>query len=131
MKGMRQLPLLLCFFSLSSCVGSSLSDTTEFEMFPLRAASNTEAKGLKRCLKSAHSAQEEHRKKTGRYFRKVQDLPLESPCNGFILRQKRTPSGYEILAELHEDETAVRWSVNEKGVIEEHLDSEGEPDLEL
>lgn len=99
-------------------------------MFPLRAASESEGKSLKRCLQSAHLAQENRKRKTGQYARKIKDLPVDDACNGFLLAQQGTPTGYEIKAELREEETAVRWSVNEKGMIEEHLESESsEEDL--
>lgn len=121
----------LILLTLPACVGGSLSDTSEFEMFPLRSASQSEAKDLKHCLKSAHAAQESARARTGHYIRRVKDLPVDRACNGFRMGQKGTPTGYEIRAELRESETAVRWSVNERGVIEEHLDPEGAPDLEF
>lgn len=127
---MRSLiPLLL--LSLPGCVGGTLGDASEFEMFPLRSASTNESKDLKRCLKTAHAAQDHFRKKTGHYARKVRELPIDDACNGFRMAQKGTPTGYEISAELREDETMVIWSVNEKGTIEEHLDPEGGADLEL
>lgn len=124
---MRRLFLLLpalAVLPLASCVGGTLGDTSEFEMFPLRAASKSEAKDLKRCLKAARAAQEDHRRKTGKYIAKVSSLPLDGACNGLRLGQNRTKTGYEISAGIHEDEQAVLWSVNEKGVIEEHLDPE-------
>jgi len=122
------LPLL---FSLHGCVGGTLSDTSDYEMFPLRAASTGEGKDLKRCLKAAHAAQDYAKKKTGHYLRKVRELPIDSYCSGFRMGQSGTPTGYEIRAEIHEDDTMVRWSVNEKGLIEEHLDPEGNADLEF
>jgi hypothetical protein len=100
-------------------------------MFPLRAASGSEAKQLKRCLRAARAAQEYARHRTGHYAKHVRDLPIDGDCNGIRLAQHGTTSGYEILGEIREDETTVRWSVNEKGVIEEHLEPEGQADLEL
>jgi hypothetical protein len=125
------LPLLLLPFS--GCVGGTLGDASEFEMFPLRAASTAEGKELKRCLKYAQAAQERFKKKTGHYSRKVRELPIDKYCSGFRMSQKGTPTGYEIKAEIHEGESLVAWSVNEKGVVEEHLDPEGgdTPDLEI
>ena len=114
-----------------SCVGGTFGDASEFEMFPLRSATQSEAKDLKHCLKTAHAAQDLNRQKTGHYARRVKDLPLDSACGGLRLAQKGTATGYEINAEIHEDESAVVWSVNEKGLIEEHLDNEGQGDLEL
>ena len=119
-------PLLLC-----GCVGGTLGDTKDFEMFPLRAATGQEGRGLKRCLQTAHKAQEAYRRKHGKYARRTRELPIDADCSGFNVGQKGTPTGYEIRAELREDDTTVRWSVNEKGLIEEHLDPESETELEL
>jgi hypothetical protein len=121
----------LSLLLLPACVGGTLGDTSEFEMFPLRPATRSEGKDLKRCLKAAHAAQEAHRRRFRHYARKVRELSLDDACGDLMLRQKSTSTGYEIRAEIHEDETAVRWSVNEKGVIEEHLEPEGDVDLEF
>jgi hypothetical protein len=121
----------LALMPLVGCVGGTLGDSSEFEMYPLRPASKSEAKDLKHCLRTAHEAQDGHRKRTGHYVRRVKDLPLDGACHGLRLGQKGTPTGYEISARLNEDETSVLWSVNEKGVIEEHLDPEGDADLEF
>ena len=121
------LPLLL-----AGCVGGTLSDTKDFEMFPLRSASEAEGKELKRCLKAAHHYQEQYRKKTGKPARKLKELPLVKYCSDFLMAQKGTATGYEIRAEIREDDQTVRWSVNEKGVIEEHLEGESsDPYMEL
>jgi hypothetical protein len=116
---------------LSSCVGGTLSDTKDFEMFPLRGASPAEEKDLKRCLKAAHAAQNQYRKKNGKWARRVKLLPLDADCNNFHLTQSGTPTGFEIRAELRESETAVRWSVNERGIIEEHLDNDSDEFIEF
>ncbi len=116
------LPAVAACLFLSSCVGGTLSDTKDFEMFPLRAASQAEGKELKRCLKFAHKLQEHRFKRTGKYARRLKGLPINNECGDFLMAQKGTQTGFEILAEIREDEHAVRWSVNEKGVIEEHLE---------
>ena len=123
--------LLLGLLFLPACVGGTLSDTKDFEMFPLRGASPEEGKGLKRCLKAAHKAQEQYRKKTGKFARRVKQLPIDEYCDDYLIAQHGTPTGYEIRAELRENETTVRWSVNEQGVIEEHLDGGSDEYLEL
>ena len=122
---------LLALLLLPACVGGTLSDTSAFEMFPLRGASPEEGKGLKRCLKAAHQAQEKYRKKTGKWARRVKLLPLDEYCDDYRMTQSGTPTGFEIRAELRENETTVRWSVNEQGVIEEHLDGGSDEYLEL
>lgn len=131
MKRLHPYFLCLLLFPFAGCAGGTLGDASEFEMFPIRSASTTEGKKLKRCLKAAHAAQEHFKKKTGHYARKVKELPVDDYCGGFRMGQKGTPTGYEIRAEIHESETLVVWSVNEKGVIEEHLDPEGDADLEF
>jgi len=113
-------------------MGGTLSDTKDFEMFPLRGASESEGKELKRCLKSAHHYQEQRKLKTGKFARRLKDLPIDRYCSDFLMAQSGTNSGYEIRAEIRENEQTVRWSVNEKGVIEEHLEGDNEdPYLEL
>jgi hypothetical protein len=124
------LPVLF-LLPLAGCVGGSFGDTSSFEMFPLREASKSEARELKRCLKAAHAAQENSRNSTGHYLRSVKDLPVDNECGGVRLGQHGTRTGYEITGEIRGEESAVRWSVNEKGVIEEHLDPEAPADLEL
>lgn len=128
----KHLALLLALALLPACVGGTLSDTKAFEMFPLRAATTDEGPGLKTCLKAAHKAQEHYRKKTGQWARRVKQLPIDQYCGDYLMSQSGTPSGWEIKAEIRENETAVRWSVNERGVIEEHLEGgEGDEYLEL
>ncbi len=126
----RLFPLAASAF-LFGCVGGSLSDTKAFEMYPLRSASDSESEKLKTCLRAAHQAQNLRKQETGKYARKVRDLSLDADCSNFMMSQHPTRTGYEILAELRESETTVRWSVNEKNVIEEHLDPESEGDLEF
>lgn len=123
--------LLLALLALSACVGGTLSDTKEFEMFPLRGASPEEGKELKQCLKFAHQAQLQYRKKTGKWARRVKQLPLDEHCDDFLMAQAGTPTGFEIRAEIRKNETSVRWSVNEEGVIEEHLDGGSDEYLDL
>ena len=136
MQSIRKISLH--FFALGAvlashgCVGGTLGNSRDFEMFPLRSASESESKKLKRCLRFAQTMQQEHRQRTGHYARKLRDLSVDEACNGFLLAQKGTSSGYELQAELREEDTIVRWSINEKGVIEEHLDSADEDaDLEF
>ncbi len=123
--------LCLTALMLAGCVGGTLGNHQDIEMFPLRSASDSEGQKLKRCLKNARALQEHHKKKTGKYVRKLQELPIDDYCNGLLLTQTGTATGYEIRAELREDDTTVRWSINEEGVVEEHLDPEAEPDLEF
>lgn len=121
-----------CFIaaSLAGCVGGTLSNHDEIEILPIRPATKKEGVGLKRCLLAARAAQEARLKKTGHYAKKAKSLPLDDDCGGFILTQGRSNTGYEIRAEIHDDETMVRWSVNEKGVVEEHLDTENGEEIE-
>lgn len=120
MKAAYVLTVLL----LSSCVGGTFGNHTDIEEYPLRAASDSESVKLKRCLKAAHFVQEKHRQKTGSLYRRTSDMPVDSYCQGLMLAQNRTKDGYEIMAQLHEGDTTVRWTVNQAGVIEEHLDGD-------
>jgi len=124
----RILPFLIL---LSSCVGGSLGNPSEFEQYPLRSASESEGKKLKRCLRQAYAAQEKKKKQTGKLYRKASELPVDNECHGLYLHQKQTNKGYEIMAQFHENENTVRWSINQDGIMEEHLDEDFDVDLEL
>jgi hypothetical protein len=113
----------LLLLLLPACVGGSLSNHEGIEEYPLRGANKDEAKSLKRCLLTAHEGME---KKIPRAKSKVDDN-----CEGYRLRHNRTNDGYEIMAQFHEDENTVRWTINQDGVIEEHLDPELDEDLEF
>jgi hypothetical protein len=126
MKAAYALSILL----LSSCVGGTFGNHTDIEEYPLRGASDAEGAKLKRCLKAAHYVQEKHRQKTGAYYKRTSDMPVDSYCQGFMLAQNRTKDGYEIMAQFHEGESTVRWTVNQAGVIEEHLDSDYDGELD-
>lgn len=117
--------------SLSGCVGGTLSNHNDIEEYPLRGATDSEAKRLKSCLRAAYQIQEHHKKKTGAYYRKASEMPVDQYCDGFLLAQNATKGGYEIMAQFHENENTVRWTINQDGVIEEHLDAEYDDDLEL
>lgn len=111
-------------------MGSTLSRNRDIEEYPLRSASEREGRQLKACLRSAFRAQKEHYKKTGKIFRKASEIPVDSSCDDLLLAQKTTDKGFEIVAEIRENETTVHWTINQSGVIEEHLDGSGE-DQEL
>lgn len=128
---MKRLPLFALALSLTGCVSGSFGNHQEIEEYPLRSASESEGKRLKNCLRSARAAQLEHKQKTGKFHRKVKELGIDDACQGFILAQKRVEGGYEIMAQFHEGESTVRWTINQDGVIEEHLDSEYEDDLDF
>jgi hypothetical protein len=120
---------LAIFLLLTSCIGGTFGNHTDIEEYPLRAASDGEGAKLKRCLKAAHFVQEKHHRKTGAYYKRTSDMPVDSYCQGFLLAQNRTKNGYEIMAQFHEGESTVRWTVNQAGVIEEHLDGDYDGDL--
>jgi len=122
---------LLALSALTACVGGTFGNHNEIEQYPLRGATDAEASRLKPCLLAAHRAQERQKKETGAYYKRASELPVDAFCQGFMLTQKRTQEGYEIIAQFHENDTTVRWSVNRQGVVEEHLDPEYNDDLEF
>jgi hypothetical protein len=124
------LPLLLAL-SLSACVSGSFGDHSDIEEYPLRGATEKEGKALKRCLKTAFRLQQEHRQKTGKFFTRASEMPLDDACQDFKIAQKRTQEGYEIRAEFSEGDSTVRWSINQDEVMEEHLDPNTDLDLEF
>ena len=70
-----------------------------------------------------------HKEKTGKYYSKISQIPVDDECQDFIMTMKRSKSGFEIQAQFHENDNTVRWVVNQDGVIEELLDS-GPGDLD-
>lgn len=123
---------LFLFLFLSGCVGGTFGNHEEVEMYPLRSASESEAKALKRCLRAAYAAQTAHIKSKGKPYRKTSDMPVDAYCQGIMLAQIGTPGGYEIMGQIHRDESTVRWTINQEGVIEEHLDNApSDADLEF
>lgn len=120
----------LLALGLTACVGGSLRTHPDLEEYPLRSATESEAARLKPCLRAGHAAMETYRKRHGRYPKRASELPIDAACNGFFLGLRRSAAGYELMAQFHENEQTVRWTVNQDGVIEEHLDEEIE-DLEL
>jgi hypothetical protein len=121
---MRLLLPLFLGLALSGCVSGTFGNHQEIEDFPLRGATEQEGKQLKRCLKMAYRVQQEHKKKTGKFYRHASEMPVDDACQGFKLAQKRTEEGFEIMAQLTEGESTVRWTINAEGVIEELLDPE-------
>lgn len=114
----------------SSCVGGTLRSKNEFEEYPLRMATKSEGKMLKRCLMSAYEAQLDHREKTGEYQRKIRDLPIGNECGDLEVGQKISPEGFEIIAQFDQGESTVRWSINQDKLMEEHYEDSGE-DMEF
>ncbi|MCO5142861.1 MAG: hypothetical protein M9962_07215 [Oligoflexia bacterium] len=107
---------------LSSCVGGTLSDTSEIEEYPLRPATREESAQLKQCLLSLFDAQNLYATKHNGSIPPLSDLALDNECNRIRIQRKKTEDGFEILGEFHKNENTVRWSVNQHGVIEEHLE---------
>lgn len=128
---MKQVLTALLLLSLPGCVGGTLSNHAEVEEYPLRGATAEEGKRLKRCLRAAYKAQQIQKKKTGKFYRHSKELPVDDECQDFILKQSRTEDGYEIMAQFHEGESTVRWSINAEGVIEEHLDPNADADIDF
>lgn len=127
----RLTPLFLGWaLILSSCVGGSLRTHPDLEEYPLRPATPSEAARLKPCLRAGHAAMVAYVEKHRRYPKRSAELPIDAACQGLFLGLRRTGAGYELMAQFHENEQTVRWTVNQDGVIEEHLDEEI-GDLEL
>lgn len=128
---MKHLTILLALLTLSACVGGTLGNHSEVEEYPLRGATAAEGKNLKRCLNMAYQVQQRQKKKTGKFYRHSSEMPVDDACQGFILAQRRTEEGYEIMAQFHEGESTVRWSINQDAVIEEHLDPTADADIDF
>jgi hypothetical protein len=123
--------ILFLVIFLTSCVGGTLREQNEFEEYPLRQATAKEGKKLKTCLLAAYSYQMKKKEKTGEFYRKAKEIPVEEYCDGFQLGQKFFPGGFEIMAQFHEGESSVRWTVNQDKVVEEHYDEDPEDEFGL
>ena len=115
-------PLLVLLVLLNGCVGGTFSNKGSLEEYPLRPANLEEAKDLKSCLKKVHAIQDHHWLQTGHYYRKIRELLVDDVCRGYQMAMHSNPEGFEALAQFNESETTVRWSVNQTGTIEEHLE---------
>jgi len=100
-----------------------MSNHDGIEEYPLRGANRDESKSLKRCLLTAYEGIQAKKPRA--------DSKVDEYCDAYRLRHNRTSEGYEIMAQFHEDENTVRWTINQDGVIEEHLDPEFNDDLEF
>ncbi len=123
---MNTLTFVFTALLLASCVGGTLRAKNEYEEYPLRQASAKEGRVLKRCLLAAYEAQLDHREKTGEYYRRARELPIGNNCDDLQVGQKFTSDGFEIIAQFHEGESTVRWSVNQDKVVEEHYEEGGD-----
>ena len=104
-------------------MSATLGNHDDIEMFPLRPATEKEGRLLKNCLLSVQRAQLGKSQKGGDKV-PLSALNVDSNCHGLALKRHKTEKGgSEILAEKREDDNTVRWSINEQGVIEEHLDA--------
>ncbi len=128
---MKKIPFIIfSIFVLQGCVGGTLRSKNEFEEYPLRMASKSEGNTLRRCLFAAYEAQLNHREKTGEYQRKLRDLNLGDECSDLQVRQTVHSDSFEIVAQFHQGESTVRWSVNQDKLLEEHYEDSGE-DMEF
>jgi hypothetical protein len=130
----------LCFFFLvgmSGCMGGTLSKIPEADKEPdvqlaLRSATASEATRLRTCLRAAESAQRKHLSENGNFSQKLEGLGLEQPCQGLKARLfPKKPKGFEFWAEIWDQENMARWSINQKGVLEEHLESNSLDEIDL
>ena len=116
---------------LSSCVGGSFRNHHDIEEFPLREATKEEGAALKKCLLAARYYQELRKEKQGDTYKRAADIPSKKYCSNFKLSLNDTPQGYEITAELTDDDQTVRWSIGEDGVMEEHMDTGYDDEMEF
>ncbi|RZA05694.1 MAG: hypothetical protein EOP11_12235 [Proteobacteria bacterium] len=123
--------ILAISLALPSCVGGSLRNHGDLETFPLRDATKEEGVRLKKCLQAARYYQELRKEKEGQPYKRAADIPGKKYCGDFKMKLDQTDAGYEISAELIDDDQMVRWSIGEDGVIEEHMDTDFDEDMEF
>jgi hypothetical protein len=116
---------------LSACVGGSLRNHKDLEEYPLREATKAEGAALKKCLLASRYYQELRKEKEGAPYKRAADIPSKKYCADYKLSLNDTEKGYEITAELTDDDQTVRWSIGEDGVIEEHMDTGYDDEMEF
>lgn len=121
---MNRLLLCLCAFSLFGCVSPSLNDTSEFEQYPLRAASDTEAKQLEDCLRSVLHAENALVESGGKYSSRISDLKVVDFCPDIHLHVRKKADGFNAIAQFHKDDQTVRWTMDEHGRVTEDAEPE-------
>ena len=122
---------LLSLLLLPSCLGGSFRNHKELEDFPLREATKAEGKGLKRCLQASRYYMELRKEQKGEPYRRAADIPHQKYCKPYKMSLDQTEHGYELTAELTENESTVRWSIGENDVIEEHIEPKYDDELEF
>lgn len=122
---MRRISLAFCLCAiLTSCASASLSEKNDLEEYPLRSATDGESANLKRCLRAVEVVQKDQFEKKGEYFKKTKDLPIGRECLDFLVGLRSNGKKYEAIVQFHDNETTVRWSITDQGVIEEHMDED-------
>lgn len=109
---------------ISSCVGGTLSKQEDQEDYPLREASKSESKDLKRCLRDLQAKQDSRKEKANSYYGSIKAMKPDSSCDDYKLKLKKLEAGYEIEAKKTDGESTVLWSINQDGIIEESLEPE-------
>ncbi len=121
--------LLLILSSLSSCVSATLSDKSALEETPSRAASESEAKRMKNCLRGIFELQKQYFLVHNEYIEKTSRLAVDDACNGLTVTLAPQESGYKAFAKIIDGEESVRWSINEQGKMIEYTDPDMDEDL--
>lgn len=117
------------FALFSGCVSKTFSDTSELEEYPIRDASEQERKHMEGCARALYQAQNKSMEKTGKYQRKVSNLGIDEPCQGLRVQLKGNPQHYIAAITITENDTTVKWEVNERGIVTEFGDTDTDEDL--
>jgi hypothetical protein len=119
---------LACVITLSGCAGAIFGGSVprqakDLEELTTRHATPDEEKRLDRCLYQVFRNQKAHHAKTGKYIDSPRKLRAEKQCGKLKLSLERKSSGYVAMARLRDGDSVVRWTVDERGEVVEHNDS--------
>ena len=123
------LPLsLFVFFTFSGCAGALFGGSVpkqakDLEELTTRQASAEEEKLLDRCLYQVFKTQQAHRAKTGSYHSSARSLRVSESCGKIKLSLERRDTGFLAVAKIRDGDSVVRWTVDERGEVVEHDDS--------
>jgi hypothetical protein len=116
-------------FLLSACVGKTLSNTKELEEYNLRSATPQEEEKLKKCARSIRDEQNKYRQKHKTYQKSLKSLPVDEACSDIAVRLQSNGVKYEATLRLNENNSTVKWVLNEKGEVTELLEDDIQEDL--
>ena len=88
-----------------------------------RAANSSEEKRMDECLHYIFKRQQAQFAKNRNYFREIKKLEPDDHCQKIKLSMETGPRNFLATAKIKDEEAVVKWTVDEKGEVVEHDDS--------